>query len=179
VNAVMNTIFFSILLHCVQWVLQVMLPSACSFNVLSLSYITCFGLHDDLQVCRIFFTFIFLKKFASLFFLARGYTLYVSISVFLFCFSSLILLFLACICLLSFSLLFVCLFVCFCGNEPPRLHKILGNYGVVSQLVASDIVLSSVELTPPYLRLAMYLCNYCLSACVGAPQKRQDLNFQK
>jgi hypothetical protein len=35
------TLYFSILLHCiVQWVLQVMLPSACSFTVdVSLSYI--------------------------------------------------------------------------------------------------------------------------------------------
>jgi hypothetical protein len=45
-----------------QWVLQVMLPSACSFIVdvslsyiwLSLFYTTCFGLHGHLQVCRVF-----------------------------------------------------------------------------------------------------------------------------
>jgi hypothetical protein len=40
-------------------------------------------------------------------FLARGYTLHISICVFLFCFSSLMLLFLVCVCLLAFSLLFI------------------------------------------------------------------------
>jgi hypothetical protein len=46
-------LYFSILLHCiVQWVLQVMFPSACSFIVcwFSLSFSTCFGLHGHLHV---------------------------------------------------------------------------------------------------------------------------------
>jgi hypothetical protein len=44
-------LYFSILLHCiVQWVLQVMFPSACSFIVL---VFTVFGLHGHIQVCRI------------------------------------------------------------------------------------------------------------------------------
>jgi hypothetical protein len=57
----------------VQWLLQVMFPSACSFIVFwfSLSFTTCFGLHGHLQVCRIFHIFIFicLKDSASLLFL--------------------------------------------------------------------------------------------------------------
>jgi hypothetical protein len=60
----MNLIlYFSILLHCiVQWVLQVMFPSACGFILcwFSLSFTTCFGLHDHLQVYRIFHIFIFI-----------------------------------------------------------------------------------------------------------------------
>jgi hypothetical protein len=50
------TLHFSILLHCiVQWVLQVMFPSACSFIVcwFPLSFTTCFGLHGHHHVCRI------------------------------------------------------------------------------------------------------------------------------
>jgi hypothetical protein len=57
---------------CLPWLLQVMIPSACSFIVFwfSLSFTTCFGLHGYLQVCRIFriFIFICLKDFASLLF---------------------------------------------------------------------------------------------------------------
>jgi hypothetical protein len=54
-TAITVILYFSILLHCiVQRVLQVMLPSACSFIALSLSYTTCFGLHGHLQVCSIF-----------------------------------------------------------------------------------------------------------------------------
>jgi hypothetical protein len=55
-------LYFSILLHCiVQWVLQVMSPSACSFIVcwFPLSFTTCFGLHGHLQVYRILHIFIF------------------------------------------------------------------------------------------------------------------------
>jgi hypothetical protein len=55
------TLYFSILLHCiVQWVLQVMFPSACSFVVcwFPLSFTTCFALHGHLQVCRILRIFI-------------------------------------------------------------------------------------------------------------------------
>jgi hypothetical protein len=63
-------LYFSILLHCiVQWVLQVMFPSACSFIVcwFPLSFAACFNLHGHLQVCRIFI-FICLKDSASIFF---------------------------------------------------------------------------------------------------------------
>jgi hypothetical protein len=50
-------LYFSIVLHCiVQWVLQVMFPSACRFIVLVFTvFTTCFGLHGHLQVCRIFY----------------------------------------------------------------------------------------------------------------------------
>jgi hypothetical protein len=51
------------LLHCiVQWVLQVMSPSACSFIVCWFppSFTTCFGLHGHLQVCMILHIFIFI-----------------------------------------------------------------------------------------------------------------------
>jgi hypothetical protein len=53
------------------------------------------------------FIFVFLKESASLVLLARGYTLDISICVFLFCSSSLILLFLACVCVSA------CLFLLF------------------------------------------------------------------
>jgi hypothetical protein len=48
-------LYFSILLHCiVQWVLQVMFPSACSFIVcwFSPSFTKCFSLHGHIQVRR-------------------------------------------------------------------------------------------------------------------------------
>jgi hypothetical protein len=51
------------LLHrIVQWVLQVMFPSACCFIVcwFSLSFTTCCGLHGHLQVCRILHIVIFI-----------------------------------------------------------------------------------------------------------------------
>jgi Na+/proline symporter len=51
-------LYFSILLHCiVQWLLQVMFLSACSFIVgwFPLYFTTCFGLHGHLQVCRMFY----------------------------------------------------------------------------------------------------------------------------
>jgi hypothetical protein len=60
-------LYLSILLHCiVQWLLQVMFPSVCSFIIfwLSLSFTTCLGLYGHLQVCRIFI-FICLKDSAS------------------------------------------------------------------------------------------------------------------
>jgi hypothetical protein len=63
-------LYFSILLHCiVQWVLQVMFPSACIFIVFwfSLSFTTYFGLHGHFQMCRIFI-FICLKDSALFFF---------------------------------------------------------------------------------------------------------------
>jgi predicted membrane protein len=56
-------LYFSILLHCiVQWILQVMFPSACSFIVFwfSLSFTIRSGLHGHLQVCRILHIFIFI-----------------------------------------------------------------------------------------------------------------------
>jgi hypothetical protein len=76
-------LYFSILLHCiVRWVLQAMFPSACSFIVLIFTvFHYCFGLHDHLQVCRIFI-FICLKDSASLLFFwfaaffSRGHTLH-------------------------------------------------------------------------------------------------------
>jgi hypothetical protein len=51
----------------IQWVLQIMLPSACSFIVcwFSLPLTTCFGLHGHLQVCRSLHIF---KESASLLF---------------------------------------------------------------------------------------------------------------
>jgi hypothetical protein len=80
-----TTIYFSILLHCiVQWVLQVIFSSACSFIVL-VSLTACFGLHGHLQVCRIFY-FRMLEGFcfAAFFclFFSRGHTLHVSVCVF-------------------------------------------------------------------------------------------------
>jgi hypothetical protein len=70
----------------VQWVLQVMFPSACSFIVcwFSLFFTTRFVLHGHLQVSRIFHIFIFisLKDSASLLvwfvaYFSCGHTLHV------------------------------------------------------------------------------------------------------
>jgi hypothetical protein len=80
-------LYFSILLHCnVQWGLQVMLPSACSFIVLVftvLHLVSLFTLHVSAYMaifrCVGCFVFVFLKESASLILLARGYTLHVSI----------------------------------------------------------------------------------------------------
>jgi hypothetical protein len=76
-SSTLRILYFSIPLHCiVQWVLQVIFPSACSFIVcwFPLSFTTCFGLHGHLQVCRILHIF---KDSASLLFFLRGHTLHV------------------------------------------------------------------------------------------------------
>jgi hypothetical protein len=46
----------------VQWLLQVMFPSVCSFIVFwfSLSFTTCVGLHGHLHVCRILYIYIYI-----------------------------------------------------------------------------------------------------------------------
>jgi hypothetical protein len=107
----------------IEWVLQVMLPSACSFIVdVSLSYIqlSLFTLHVSaymaIFMCVGCFIFVFLKESASLVLLARDHTLHVFHLCFVpVLFSSLILLFLACV-FVCLPFLVVCLFLClFCA----------------------------------------------------------------
>jgi hypothetical protein len=103
-------LYFSILLHCiVQWVLQVMFPSACRFIVcwFPLSFTTCFGLHDHLQVSKILHIFIFicLRILLRCFFWFAAFFYVVTFSIcvlFLCCFFS---------CFFVSSCLCVCLLV--------------------------------------------------------------------
>jgi hypothetical protein len=98
-------LYFSILLHCiVQWVLQVMFPSACSFIVLVFTVSLHVSAYVAIFTCIGYFIFICLKDSASLFFLPFFHvvTLCVFPPVFFLCFPSLFLLFpCVCVCLLA------------------------------------------------------------------------------
>jgi hypothetical protein len=108
------------LLMLVQWVLQVMSPSACSFIVcwFPLSFTTCFSLHGHLQVCRIFHM---LKGFCLDAFLVRC----LSLHVVTLCMFSTCVLFLYCfpLCFLVFSCLCVCLLANFIRRAPKNTQE--------------------------------------------------------